>query len=58
MMHRGLSMWLRTWAKQIARRRGAKCAMVALAQRIGVILHRIWVDGAVFRSDIAVPYAA
>jgi transposase len=58
MMHHGRSTWLRTCAAQIARRRGAKRAMVALARRIGVILHRMWVDDTVFRSDIAVPYAA
>lgn len=58
MMHRGRSTWLRTWAAQVARRRGAKRAMVALARRIGVILHRMWVDDTVFQSDIAVPYAA
>jgi transposase len=58
MMHRGRSTWLRTWAAQVARRRGAKRAMAALARRIGVILHRMWVDNTLFRSDIAVPYAA
>lgn len=58
MMHRGRSTWLRTWAAQIARRRGNKRAMVALARRIGVILHRMWVDDTDFRSDIAMPRAA
>lgn len=58
MMHRGRSTWLRTWATQVARRRGGKRAMVALARRISVILHRIWIDDADFRSDIAVPHAA
>lgn len=56
MMHRGRSTWLRTWAAQVARRRGAKRAMVALARRIGVILHRMWVDDTDFRSDIAVSH--
>lgn len=51
MMNRGRSTWLRTWAVQIARRRGRKRAMVALARRIGVILHRIWVDGTVFQAE-------
>lgn len=51
MMNRGRSTWLRTWAAQIARRRGRKRAMVALARRIGVILHRIWVDGTVFQAE-------
>jgi hypothetical protein len=30
---------------QIAKRRGMKKAIVALARRLAVILHRIWVDG-------------
>jgi transposase len=58
MMHRGRATWLRTWAAQVARRRGAKRAMVALARRIGVILHRMWVDDADFRSDGPVPHIA
>lgn len=58
MMNRGRSSWLRTWAAQVARRRGAKRAMVALARRISVILHRMWVDDTNFRSDIPVPHAA
>jgi transposase len=58
MMHRGRSTWLRTRAAQVARRRGAKRAMVALARRIGVILHRMWVDHTDFWSNIAEPYAA
>lgn len=58
MMHRGRSTWLRTWAAQVARRRGDKPAIVALVRRIGVILHRMWVDGTDFRSDIAVLRAA
>jgi transposase len=58
MMHRGRSTWLRTWAAQVSRRRGKKRAMVALARRIGVIIHRMWVDDSEFRSDSAVPFAA
>ena len=30
---------------QIARHRGMKKAIVALARRLAVIMHRIWVDG-------------
>jgi transposase len=41
--------WLKAWAMQIARRRGMKKAIVALARRLAVILHRIWVDGTAFR---------
>ncbi len=39
---------LKAWAAQISRRRGHKKAIVALARRISVILHRIWVDGTEF----------
>src|SRR5947209_8071285 len=41
--------WLKAWAVQIARRRGMKKAIVALARRLAVIMHRIWVDGTEFR---------
>ena len=41
--------WLKAWAMKIARRRGLKKAIVALARRLAVILHRIWVDGTQFR---------
>ena len=36
---------------QIARRRGKKKAIVALARRLAVIMHRIWVDGTELRSE-------
>jgi transposase len=41
--------WLKAWAMQIARRRGIKKAIVALARRLAIIMHRIWVDGTEFR---------
>jgi transposase len=40
--------WLKAWAMQIARRRGMKKAIVALARRLAVIMHRIWIDGTEF----------
>jgi len=48
--------WIKAWAMQIARRRGMKKAIVALARRLAIIMHRIWVDGTEFRwaSDVAV----
>lgn len=49
MMHRARPCWLKAWGMQVARRRGQKRATVAVARRIGVILHRMWVDGASFR---------
>jgi len=44
MLHSKKWSWLKAWAMQIARRR-----VVALARRLAVIMHRIWVDGTVFR---------
>jgi transposase len=41
--------WLKAWAMQIARHRGMKKAILALARRLAVIMHRIWVDGTEFR---------
>jgi transposase len=41
--------WLKAWAMKIPKNRGLKRAIVALARRLAVIMHRIWVDGAEFR---------
>ena len=41
--------WLKAWAMKIAKRRGMKRAIVALARRLAVIMHRIWIDGTEFR---------
>jgi len=41
--------WLKGWAMKIVRHRGMKKAIVALARRLAVIMHRVWVDGTAFR---------
>lgn len=41
--------WLKAWAMTVARRGGLKKAVVALARRIAVIMHRMWIDGSEFR---------
>ena len=41
--------WLKAWAMKIAKNRGLKKAIVALARRLAVIIHRMWVDGSEFR---------
>lgn len=53
--------WLSAWAWNVAKRRGKKRATVALARRIGVVLHRMWQDGTEFRftrADAATAAAA
>jgi transposase len=44
---------LTSWALGVARRRGGRKACVALARKLGVILHRMWVDGTTFRWTTA-----
>ena len=41
--------WLKAWAMRVAQRRGMRRAIVALARRLAVILHRMWIDGTDFR---------
>ncbi len=41
--------WLKAWAMRVGQRRGMRRAIVALARRLAVILHRMWVDGTDFR---------
>ena len=41
--------WLKAWAMNVAKRRGLRKAIVALARRLAVIMHRMWSDGTEFR---------
>lgn len=41
--------WLKSWAMNVAKRRGLQKAVVALARRLSVIMHRMWSDGTEFR---------
>ena len=49
MLYRGGPNWLKAWALRLTKLRGKKRATVALARRIGVVLHRMWRDGTEFR---------
>lgn len=49
MLRLGKHNWLSAWAWNLAKLRGKKRATVALARRIGVVLHRMWRDGTEFR---------
>ncbi|MCU4160787.1 IS110 family transposase [Acidiphilium sp. AL] len=40
---------LKRWAMGVAKRRGMKRAKVALARKLAVVLHRMWVDATEFR---------
>jgi transposase len=43
---------LKVWAIRIASRQGMKKAKVALARKLAVVLHRIWLDSTQFRWSI------
>jgi len=58
LMHSAKWSWLKAWAMKIARHRGRKKAIVALARRLAVIMHPIWVDGSEFRWTTEVIAAA
>ena len=40
---------LKRWGLDVAKRRGLKRAKVAVARKLAVILHRMWIDGTAFR---------
>jgi transposase len=40
---------LKAWALRVATRQGLKKAKVALARKLAVVMHRMWVDGTTFR---------
>jgi len=49
---------LKRWGLEVAKRRGLKRAKVAVARKLAVILHRMWVDGTDFRWTNAKPAEA
>ncbi len=48
---------LKRWAMEVAKRRGARRAKVALARKLAVVLHRMLADGRSFIAHAAVPSA-
>lgn len=47
--------WLKAWATKIAVRRGQKKAIVALARRLAIVMHRMWIDETDFRWSKEAP---
>src|SRR5260370_4717865 len=61
LIHSGKWSWLKAWGLRAAQRRGIRRAIVAVARRLAVVLHRMWVDGSEFRwskDSAAVPTVA
>ncbi len=44
--------WLKTWGEQIKKERGSLKAFVAVARKLAVILHKMWITETDFRSDL------
>ena len=42
---------LKAWGLRLAKIRGHRRAVVAVARKLAVILHRMWIDGTAFRSS-------
>ena len=40
---------LKAWGIRLAKRRGIRKGKVAVARKLAVILHRMWIDGTDFR---------
>ena len=40
---------VKRWALEVAKRRGMKRAKVALARKLAIVLHRLWVEGTAFQ---------
>lgn len=49
---------LKAWGLRLAKRSGMKKATVAVARKLAVIMHRMWVDGESFRWSAAEPAEA
>src|SRR5579863_6468176 len=46
---------LKAWGLRLAKRSGLKKAKIAVARKLAVIMHRMWVDGSAYRWSAAEP---
>jgi transposase len=42
---------IKSWGMRLIRSKGRRRAAVAVARKLAVLLHRMWIDGTVFRQD-------
>jgi transposase len=49
---------LRTWGLALAKRAGPAKGKVAVARKLAVLMHRMWLEGTAFRRDSDMPAAA
>ena len=46
---------LQKWSKRVAERRGKKCAMTALARKLAVVLHAMWISNCAYSAHPSTP---
>ena len=44
---------MKAWGVRLAKTRGHRRAVIAVARKLAVILHRMWIDGSLFRWGAA-----
>jgi hypothetical protein len=49
---------LKAWGMRLAKTRGYRRAVIAVARKLAIILHRMWIDGTQFRWAAEQPAAA
>jgi transposase len=42
---------IRAWGLALAKRRGLRRAIIAVARKLAIVMHRIWMDGTEYRWD-------
>ncbi len=42
---------IKSWGLRLIRRKGRRRAVVAIAGKLAVVMHRMWIDGTKFRRD-------
>lgn len=43
---------IKSWGMRLMRTKGRRRAVVAVARKLTVILHRLWIDGTQFRPTV------
>jgi len=49
---------VKAWGVRMAAKRGHKRAVVAVARKLAVVMHRMWIDGSAFRFAAEDEHAA
>ncbi len=45
------SSQIKSWGMRLMRTKGRRRAVVAVARKLAVLMHRMWIDGSEFRQD-------